>query len=69
MCLTNADATLVAQLTGIAAIFGWTFIMSFIIWFALSKIMGLRVSEEEEYEGVDVSECGIEAYPEFSRTS
>ncbi len=69
VCLTNADATLVAQLTGIAAIFGWTFIMSFIVWFALSKIMGLRVSEEEEYEGVDVSECGIEAYPEFSRTS
>jgi Amt family ammonium transporter len=35
----------------------------------LKQIMGLRVSEEEEYEGVDLSECGMEAYPEFSKTS
>jgi Amt family ammonium transporter len=32
-------------------------------------MMGIRVSEEQEYEGVDLAECGMEAYPEFSKTS
>ena len=67
VCITNGDATIVAQLTGIAAIFIWTFVVSGIVWFALKAIMGIRVSPEEEYEGVDASETGIEAYPEFSR--
>ena len=65
---TNGDATIGAQLTGIGAIFVWTFVVSGIVWFALKAIMGIRVSEEEEYEGVDISETGIEAYPEFSRS-
>ena len=34
-------------------------------WFAIKKTLGIRVSEEEEYEGVDLGECGLEAYPEF----
>ncbi|MEM7082291.1 MAG: ammonium transporter [Pseudomonadota bacterium] len=67
VCLTNSDATLVAQLTGLAAIFAWVFATSFIVWFILNKILGLRVSEAEEYEGVDVHECGLEAYPEFAK--
>ncbi len=66
VCLTNADATLGAQLTGIAAIFVWTFGASFIVWFVIKMIMGIRVSEEDEYNGVDLSECGLEAYPEFA---
>jgi Amt family ammonium transporter len=65
VCITNADATLGAQLAGIAAIFAWTFAMSLIVWFVLKMAMGLRISEEEEYEGADASECGVEAYPEF----
>lgn len=69
VCFTNSDATIGAQLLGIAAIFAWTFLAAGAVWFALKAIMGLRVSEEEEYEGVDISECGIEAYPEFSRSS
>ena len=64
---TNSDATIGAQLLGIAAIFAWVFITSFIAWFAIKAILGLRVSEEEEYEGVDLSECGLEAYPEFTK--
>jgi ammonium transporter, Amt family len=67
VCFTNADATWVAQLTGVVVIFAWTFSASLLVWFALKSLMGIRVSEEEEYEGVDVAECGIEAYPEFSR--
>ena len=54
------------QLLGVLSIFAWVFITSFIVWFAIKKIVGIRVSEEEEYEGVDISECGLEAYPEFT---
>jgi len=65
--LTNADATFGAQGLGIAMIFGWTFVTSLVLWGLIKLIFGLRVSEEEEYEGVDISECGIEAYPEFTK--
>ena len=64
---TNPDASLTAQLIGIAAIFGWVFTTSLIIWWVIKKLMGIRVSEEEEYEGVDIGECGLEAYPEFKK--
>jgi len=67
--LTNPDANFGAQGIGIALIFGWTFISSFILWGLIKVIFGIRVTEEEEYEGVDISECGIEAYPEFTRNS
>ena len=66
VCFTNPDARLGVQLIGIATIFGWVFITSFIVWFLLRITVGIRVSEEEEYEGVDISECGLEAYPEFT---
>jgi Amt family ammonium transporter len=66
VCLSNPEATLGAQLLGIGSIFAWVFGTSFVIWFILKKIFGIRVSEEEEYEGVDISECGLEAYPEFT---
>ncbi len=65
VCFTNPDATLIAQLIGLVSIFAWVFITSFIVWFVIKKTVGIRVSEEEEYEGVDISECGLEAYPEF----
>jgi Amt family ammonium transporter len=66
VCISNPDASLPAQLLGIACIFGWVFATSFAVWFMLKKTVGIRVSEEEEYEGVDISECGLEAYPEFT---
>jgi len=65
--LTNDDATLTAQLIGLVTIFAWVFITSFIVWLVLKMTVGIRVSEEEEYEGVDLSECGLEAYPEFTK--
>lgn len=68
VCLSNPDATLGAQLLGIGVIFAWVFITSFIVWFAVKAIFGIRVSEEEEYEGLDVGECGVEAYPEFTNS-
>jgi Amt family ammonium transporter len=63
---SNTDATFAAQLTGLAVIFAWTFTASFIVWLVLKMTMGIRVSEEEEYEGCDIGECGLEAYPEFT---
>lgn len=64
--LNNADATFGAQLIGIAGIFVWVFVASTIVWLIIKAVMGVRVSEEEEYEGVDLAECGLEAYPEFN---
>jgi len=63
--LSNGDASLGAQLTGLGTIFAWVFGTSLVVWFVIKLIMGIRVSEEEEYEGVDIGECGLEAYPEF----
>ncbi|MDX1676520.1 ammonium transporter [Arsukibacterium sp.] len=63
--LTKEGSTFVGQLAGAAAIFFWVFITSLVVWYLLKLVMGIRVSEQAEYEGVDASECGIEAYPEF----
>ncbi|MCY4297477.1 MAG: ammonium transporter [Gammaproteobacteria bacterium] len=63
--LSDPDATFVGQLIGMLTIVGWVFGASLLVWFALKAAMGIRVSEEEEAEGVDFSECGMEAYPEF----
>jgi len=68
VCITNADATFAAQLIGTAVIFLWTFLVSLVAWMGLKAVMGIRISEEEEYEGADASETGIEAYPEFARS-
>lgn len=62
---SNSDATFIGQLTGAAIIFAWVFSASFVVWFVIKKTMGIRVSEEEEYLGMDVADCGVDAYPEF----
>ncbi len=67
--LSNSDATMGAQILGIVSIFAFTFIASLVVWFILKAIMGIRVTEEEEVNGVDVSEMGMEAYPEFTMRS
>jgi ammonium transporter, Amt family len=64
--LTNGDATFGAQLLGLFSILVWVFLTSFIVWFVIKATLGIRVSDEQEYEGVDISECGLEAYPEFT---
>lgn len=63
--LSNSDASFGAQLIGLGVILAWTFSVSFIVWLILKLTVGIRVSEEEEFEGVDIGECGLEAYPEF----
>ncbi|MDF2182527.1 ammonium transporter [Neptuniibacter sp. CAU 1671] len=64
--VTNDGSTFTGQIIGAATIFGWVFVTSLVTWLIIKVIMGVRVSEEEEYEGVDLSECGMEAYPEFT---
>ncbi|WP_426415897.1 ammonium transporter [Aestuariirhabdus sp. LZHN29] len=63
---TNSGASFSGQLIGALTIFGWVFVTSLIVWAILKAVTGIRVSEEEEYEGVDIAECGMEAYPEFT---
>ncbi len=64
--LTNEGASFGGQLVGLLTILVWVFVASFITWYIIKMIMGVRVSEEEEFEGTDLSECGMEAYPEFT---
>ena len=63
--LSDADATFSGQLVGALVIFTWVFITSFVTWMVIKTVFGIRVSEKEESEGVDIGECGLEAYPEF----
>jgi Amt family ammonium transporter len=63
---TNDGTSFVAQFIGALTIFVWVFGASLATWAIIKAVMGIRVSEEEEYEGVDIAECGMEAYPEFT---
>jgi len=67
--VTNEDVSFSGQIIGALTIFIWVFGASFATWFVIKMIMGIRVSEEEEYDGVDLSECGMEAYPEFTNAT
>lgn len=67
--ITNSDATIGAQITGIVVVGLFTFIVSFIGWTILNLVMGIRVSEEDEMVGLDNSELGMDSYPEFTRVS
>jgi len=64
--LTNGDVSFFGQAAGALTIFVWVFVTSLVVWGLLKAVVGIRVSEEEEVEGVDLGECGMEAYPEFT---
>ena len=63
--IVTGGASVTGQLVGLLTIFVWVFVTSLVAWFAIKAVIGVRVTEEEEFEGVDLSECGMEAYPEF----
>lgn len=67
--VTNGDSSYMGQLAGAVTIFCWVFGASMVVWVALKLTMGIRVSEEEEYEGLDIGECGMDAYPEFTSST
>ena len=66
---SNADTSFGTQIIGIVSYGVFTLVCSFVVWFILKAIMGLRVSAEEEIMGLDKAEIGVEAYPEFSKAS
>ncbi|CAM3501583.1 Ammonia channel precursor [Vibrio aerogenes CECT 7868] len=63
--VSNGDASFGSQLLGAVVIFVWVFATSLIVWGILKATMGIRVTEEEEMEGMDMHDCGVGAYPEF----
>ena len=63
--LSDPDATFMGQLVGMLTIFGWVFGTSVAAWIIIKTVMGVRVSAAEEEEGLDIIDCGMEAYPEF----
>ena len=63
----SSEITLWTQLKGILVVGSFAFISAYITLFIINKIMPLRASSDEEMEGLDVNECGLEAYPEFKR--
>jgi Amt family ammonium transporter len=65
--LTNSDASFGGQIVGLLTILVWVFVVSLVFWLIIKSVMGLRVSEEEEYQGMDLVDCGMEAYPEFTQ--
>ncbi len=65
--ITNDGVSFSGQIIGALTIFIWVFVTSMIVWSILKAVMGIRVSEEEEAMGCDVAECGLEAYPEFTK--
>ena len=66
---SNSDADYGVQLIGTAAICGFVFLISFVIWAILAAVIGVRASEEDEMQGLDNAEIGMEAYPEFGKGS
>jgi Amt family ammonium transporter len=63
--LTDSDASLLWQFYGVVAIAGFTFVASLITILVINKFLPIRASDEEQELGLDVTEIGIEAYPEF----
>ena len=62
------SGSIVTQFIGIVAIGAFVFVSSLIVWMILKATIGIRVGEEEEMVGLDKSELGMEAYPEFGRS-
>ncbi|WP_213685585.1 ammonium transporter [Roseicyclus sp.] len=63
----TGEATLGAQILGIVSIIAFVFVTSLIVWVIIKAVLGLRVSAEAEVNGLDVSELGMEAYPDFTK--
>tara|TARA_R110000751_G_scaffold107645_5_gene203886 strand:- start:40825 stop:42165 length:1341 start_codon:yes stop_codon:yes gene_type:complete len=64
---TNPEATFYGQIASIIIVGVFMVVTSGLVWLILNAVMGLRVSEEEEMVGLDKSEIGVEAYPEFTK--
>jgi Amt family ammonium transporter len=68
VALFNSEYSMMDQLKGIVVVALFTFSLSFALFYAIKKLLGLRSDEEHEYEGLDFEECGVESYPEFVKS-
>ncbi|MBD3667419.1 MAG: ammonium transporter [Kangiella sp.] len=66
--IANTETTILSQLLGIGVIIAWTFAASLLIWYLIKLVVGIRINDEYEYQGADQEECGLEAYPEFTKS-
>ena len=67
VAITNDGASFGTQIYSIVVVGLFTLIASIVVWLILKSVIGIRVTEEEEVNGLDRSELGMEAYPEFSK--
>ncbi len=65
--LTKTDASFMTQMIGVVSIGAFVIVASSLVWLVLKYTVGIRCSEEEEYRGLDITEIGMEAYPDFQR--
>ena len=65
--VTNSDASFGTQIASILIVGAFTFAASAVVWFIIKAVVGIRVSEEDEIAGLDTSELGMDAYPDFSK--
>lgn len=66
--IANTETSILSQLLGIGVIIAWTFVASLLIWYLIKLVVGIRINDEYEYQGADQEECGLEAYPEFTKS-
>ena len=69
VCISNSDANFGIQIYGIIVIGVFSFLASLLVFYAISNLIGLRSSKEDEAKGLDASELGMDSYPDFSRSS
>ena len=62
---TNGDASFLWQLYGVIAIAGFTYVASLIAIYVINMFLSIRATDEEQIAGLDSTEVGVEAYPEF----
>ena len=65
--VTNSDGSFGTQIVSILIVGAFTFVVSAVVWFIIKAVVGIRVSEEDEIAGLDTSELGMDAYPDFSK--
>jgi Amt family ammonium transporter len=63
-----SDKSLLVQFKGIVVIALFAFVASYVVLYVINKLIPLRVSQEDEYDGLDLAECGMESYPEFVKS-
>ena len=68
LAVSFSGGSLITQFIGTASICVFVFVLSLVIWYILDAALGIRVSEEDELNGLDTSELGMDAYPDFSKT-